>query len=238
MDKRAFIKQVRNWDADAVAQTLVEQPELAQSIDRSGKTPLHHCAGINALEAGLVIANSIATARALVSAGADVNAIRIIIDDGEEFQASPLWYAVAWGKNAALARILLEQQAKPDNNAMKSAIWDQDELMSELLFSFGGKIDAVINHETPLLQTVRAGRLKLLNWLVKNGANINFQDRDGLTSLHHAVKGKHTQAQCEELLRLGANPHVMANDGTTAISLARSSGKKKLVALLKKSAEA
>src|SRR6185295_3913339 len=109
------------------------------------------------------VSESIATARVLLEAGADVNAIRVIIDDGEEFLATPLWYAVAWGKNLALARLLLETGAHPDNNAVGSAIWDQDLVMAELLRSHGGNINHKFRGETPLLRAVRGRRLRLLN---------------------------------------------------------------------------
>ncbi|HEY6119762.1 MAG TPA: hypothetical protein VIV66_07375, partial [Pyrinomonadaceae bacterium] len=77
MDKRAFIKHVRNWEVDLVKEALAQEPDLACHVDQIGKTPLHHCAGINAGAAKLSIVDSVKTAQALVEAGADVNAIRI-----------------------------------------------------------------------------------------------------------------------------------------------------------------
>src|SRR5215211_527382 len=99
MDKRAFINHVRHWDSKWVRAALAKEPGLANYVDRSGKSALHHCAGINATEHGLVVLNAVKTAQALVEAGADVNYIRVIIDEGEKFHATALWYAVAWGKN-------------------------------------------------------------------------------------------------------------------------------------------
>lgn len=234
MDKRLFIKHVRNWDFEPVSKALTEDAQLANYVDQIGKTPLHHCAGVNPLEAGLKVRNSIETAGALLSAGADVNAVRIIIDDGEEFHATPLWYAVAWGKNVDLACFLLEHDAQPDDNAVRSAIWDEDLAISKLLLSFGGNIDPVIHQETPLLQTTKAKRFKLLDWLVMNGADINFQDAPGYTALHYGVKRNHNLAQMEQLLRHGADPKLKARDGTTPLSIAKRLGKEKLAALLQK----
>lgn len=162
-----------------------------------------------------------------------MNAIRVIIDDGEEFLATPLWYAVAWGKNLALARLLLETGAHPDHNAVSSAIWDQDLLIAELLRSHGGEFDHKSRGETPLLRTAKARRFRLLTWLTENGANINFRDALGYTALHHAVKGTHTLAELEELLRHGAKLNVKAKDRSTPISLAKAAGKARLVSLLK-----
>ena len=232
MDKRKFIKSVRNWESRVVETALADDPALARDVDKIGKTPLHHCAEIDPKKFRLKVANSIETAKALLDAGADVNAIRIIMDEGEEFLATPLWYAVAWGKNLALARLLLETGAHPDNNAVGAAIWDQDLAMAELLRSHGGEIDHTFRGETPLLRTVKGKRLRLLKWLTENGADINARDDKGYTALHYAAKGTHTLVQVEELLRHGARPDIQAKDNSTALSLARALKEKKLVALL------
>jgi uncharacterized protein len=233
LDKRAFIKRVRSWESASVKLALRQEPSFATYKDQIGKTPLHHCAEINPQKFGLKVADSLKTARALLAAGADVNAIRVIIDDGEEFYASPLWYAVAWGKNPDLAHLLLENKARPDHNAVGSAIWDQDFRMAALLHSHGGNIDHEFRGETPLLRTVKAKRLKLLKWLIDNGADINFQDGKGYTALHYAANGNHTLAQAEALLQCGAKPKLKAKDGSTAISLSEAKGKAKLAQLLR-----
>jgi ankyrin repeat protein len=229
MDKKRFIKHVRQWDAPAVKKALIEQPELANFTDQNGKTPLHHCAEINASKYGFSVGDSVKTAKALIAAGADVNALRIIMDEGEEFHARPLWYAIAWGKNFEMARLLLESGADTDR-WLGTAVWDQDLKMAELLLFHGAKIDQVFRGDTPLLQTVKSRRLKLLDWLVKNGANINYQDPKGYSALHYAVNGTHTIGEVEQLLKLGADPRLKGADGKTAFDLAER--KPKLRALL------
>jgi ankyrin repeat protein len=233
VDKRAFIKAVRDWEAATVAASLANEASLARYVDKVGKTPLHHCAEIDPRKFRLQISDSIDTAKALLDAGADVNAIRVIMDDGQKFLASPLWYSVAWGKNLPLARMLLETGAHPDDNAVSSAIWDQDLMMAELLRSHGGNIDHKSNGETPLIRTLKAKRFRLLNWLTENGANINAKDAAGYTALHHAAKGSHTLAQVEELLKHGAKPNLKAKDGTSPVSLAQAAGKSRMVDLLR-----
>jgi len=233
MDKRAFITSVRSWQVSLVNAALGAEPSLASYVDKIGKTPLHHCAEIDPRKSHLNVTDSLKTAGALLSAGAEVNAIRIIIDDGEEFQATPLWYAVAWGKNYDLVKLLLEQGAHPDHNATASAIWDQNLRMAELLRTHGGNIDYASPDGTPLFRTVKARRLKLVKWLIDHGAKINFQDVAGFSALHYAVKGNHTLAQVEELLSYGAKPQLKAKDGSTPITLAEAKGKPRLMRLLK-----
>jgi ankyrin repeat protein len=231
MNKQAFIKQVRNWEFASVRKALAEEPALALHVDKNGKQPLHHCAGINAKEAKLAVADSLKTAKALIEAGADVNGVRIIIDDGEEFRATPLWYAVAWGKNFELSQLLLKEGAQPEG-CMWAVCWAEDEPMADLLHSFGAKIDPVFHDQTPLLEIVKAKRFGLLKWLVANGSNINFQDSHGYSALHYAIERNHNLAQIDELLRLRANPSLKARDGTTPMSLAKKLGKTKLAQLL------
>lgn len=233
MDKRSFIKSVRAWDAATVERALAKNPTLATFRDENGKEPLHHCAGINRIKPGLEVEDSIRTAKALVGAGADVNAVRIIIDEGEEFHATPLWYAVAWGRNMDLARYLLENGADP-NNCMWAAVWDQNLTMAQMLRDFGADIDPVFHDETPLLLCVKSKRLKPLSWLVQNGANINFQDSEGRSPLHFAVKRDYTLAQVRELLDLGADASSRANNGETPLSIAIERRKTKLTAMLER----
>jgi ankyrin repeat protein len=232
MDKRVFIRNVRTWQSAAVQAALGSDRGLASYVDKIGKTPLHHCAEIDARKFGLSVVDSLKTTRALLRAGGDANAVRIIIDDGEEFCATPLWYAVAWGKNYDLARLLLECGAQPDDNAVGSAIWDQDLRLAELLRKHGGRIDHASHGETPLLRTVKARRWKLIGWMIDHGANINFQDAKGFSVLHHAAKGAHTLAEVDQLLRYGVNPKLRTKDGSTALSLAAANRKPKLVKLL------
>lgn len=234
MDKRGFIKAVRSWDSKIVARAVSNDPGLARYVDQIGKTPLHHCAEIDSKKFGLNTVDSLATAKALIKAGADVSSVRIIIDDGEEFAATPLWYAVAWGKNLPLVHLLLDSGAHPDDNAIGSAIWDQNQEMAELIRSRGGQVDHKFRGDTPLLRTIKSRRYQLLSWLVENGADINARDASGNTALHFAAKGSHNLAQIGELLRLGAKPGLKAKDGNTPLSIAKANDKQKLTALLMK----
>jgi len=212
-----------------VKSALKQDPGLADFSDQNGKTPLHHCAEINPVKFCLPARESVKTAKALIAAGANVNALRIIMDEGEEFHARPLWYAIAWGKNYDLAKLLLESGAETDR-WLGTAVWDEDVKMSELLLSHGAEIDPVFRGDTPLLHNVKSRRMKLIPWLVKNGANINYQDHRGYTALHYAVKGPHTIAEVESILKLGANPTLKGADGKTPLDLAAE--KPKLFAVL------
>ena len=148
MDKKAFIKAVRNWESQTVAAAIAKEHALARYVDKNGKAPLHHCAEIDPRKYGFKVSNSIATAKVLLDAGANV----IIIDDGEKFLATPLWYAIAWGKNHALARLLLETGAHPD---------DKEELLRH-----GAKPDIKAkDRSTPISLAHATGKSKLISLL-------------------------------------------------------------------------
>jgi len=82
---------------------------------------------------------------------------------------------------------------------MWAAVWDQNLRIAELLLSHGAEVNPVVHNEMPLLLVVKSKRLKLLDWLVKNGADLNFRDAKGYAALHHAIKRKYTAAQVKML---------------------------------------
>ena len=75
---RTFITSVRSWQVSAVRRGTQRRADLASCADKIGKTPLHHCAGIDPRKFHLDVNDSLKPPPRLLRAGADVNAIRII----------------------------------------------------------------------------------------------------------------------------------------------------------------
>lgn len=230
MDKKRFMTSVREWDADAVTHALRAAPELAALVLPNGKTTLMCCADADVAKARRAAAESVAVAAALIDAGADVQAMRIIVDEGEEFRATALWYAVAWGRNLELARFLLERGADP-HDCLWAVTWSEDATMAALLLEFGAQLERRFQGRTPLLDAVHSKKFKLVPWLVENGADINAADDAGETVLHYAVAQRFTAAQTELLLRLGADPTKTTAARVTPLELARELGRSKTLAL-------
>ncbi|KAK2554292.1 Protein phosphatase 1 regulatory subunit 27 [Acropora cervicornis] len=67
-------------------------------------------------------------------------------------------------------------------------------------------------------QLVKDGNLKCVRMLVTLGADVNMQDEQGCTSLHHSVNGGHI-AVTKFLLRSGANPDISNADGEFPVDL-------------------
>lgn len=214
-----FLDAARRWDAPVVAEALRVHPDLATITDRSGRTALHLCAGASTSKTRRPPSASIATAKALLSAGAALDAVHDIPDDSELFPAHPLWHAIARGNNRTLARFLLREGANPDY-CLWAVVWSDDVVTAKLLHGYGANLDLTFHGETPLLYATRLRRTRMTRWLLRHGANPNIGDAEGRTPLAHAVRRRYSAAEVEELLRHGADPRVSARDGSTAISLA------------------
>jgi ankyrin repeat protein len=214
-----FLDAARRWDAAVVEEALRVHPELATVTDRSGRTALHLCAGASAGKTRRPPSASVATARALLSAGAALDAVQEIPDDGELFPAHPLWHAIARGNNRTLARFLLREGANPDY-CLWAVVWSDDVVFAKLLHQHGANLDLTFHSETPLLYATRLRRTRMTRWLLRHGADPNIGDAEGRTPLAHAVRRRYPAAEIEELLRHGADPRVSARDGSTPISLA------------------
>lgn len=214
-----FFAAARRWDAALVTEALRAHPELLASTDRAGRCALHVCAATPAERAPRPVSASIATARALLAGGADIDAVHHIPDSGEVFPATPLWHAIARGRNRSLARFLLRQGANP-NYCLWAVVWNDDVVTARLLHSHQADLDLTFHDETPLLYATRLRRTRIARWLLAHGANPNIGDADGITPLAVAIKRRHSLGEIEQLLAHGADQHTAGRDGKCPRSLA------------------
>ena len=186
MSKTALFKACKAWDDKAAGMILAADPALIHALDAKGRTALHLCAGVP-LTAERSAEAAVATAKVLLSAGAEINAIQEIPDDGEIFPATPLWYAVSWGKNLPLAAHLLAAGADPDN-CLFAVVWSGDLDLLRLLLRAGSDTELRFGGETPLHYAARLGRIEAVLALIGAGARTDARDRKGMTPLDHARK--------------------------------------------------
>ena len=185
MSKTALFKAAAAWDAPEVARLLSDDPSLSHSRDAKGRTALHICAR-RRWDGKVPTGNSsIATARALLRAGVELNAVYEIPDDGDLFPATALWCAVAWGRNVPLVRDLLKRGANPDH-CLAAVVWANDAPLARLLLKAGSRTELTFGGETPLHYAARLGREKLIEELVAAGADIRATDSKGRTALEYA----------------------------------------------------
>lgn len=216
--KTSFFEAAKRWRADDVAAALRERPDFAATVDARGRTALHVCARPEARSAAARAA-ALATAKALVQAGADVNAVQPIPDGGEVFPAMPLWYAVAFGKNRPLATFLLKHKADP-NHCLFAMVYADDLSSAKLLRHYGARLDDTFDGETPLIYAARHSRAKFMEWLLREGADARIGDRRGLTALHHAVRRRLPDSTLRALVKHGADPRAVSKTGVAVADLA------------------
>ncbi len=82
------------------------------------------------------------------------------------FKATPLWYAVAWGRNANLVSLLLRSGASP-RGCLWACVWADDLEMAKTLVKAGAPLNETIGGETPLEYAVRAKRPAFVKLLRK-----------------------------------------------------------------------
>ena len=216
--KTGFFDAVRDWRVGDVAAAVRERPDFVAVLDSLGRTALHVCARRAARDAADVAA-SLATAKALVKAGADVNAIQPIKEGDEVFPATALWYALAFGRNRPLASYLLKQHADP-NHCMFAMAYADDPKSAKLLRRFGAGLEETAEGETPLIFAARHRRAKFMEWMLRGGADPNGRDRRGFTALHHAVRRRLPDSTLRALKKHGAGVRATATDGTSVADLA------------------
>ncbi|CAH3192927.1 unnamed protein product, partial [Porites evermanni] len=163
--------------------------------------------------------------RYLVENGADIN---VCSDD----HCTPLMIAIKMG-HINVATYLVEHGAKVDlkddrgctalHHAMYYYHHDRLEVCS-CLIERGADVNGCYNNKspqngrTPLMIASRYGQLDAMSFLIKQGANVNLQDKEGETALHYAID--RSDVSCEVLSCLienGANFDAFSNSGCTPL---------------------
>jgi ankyrin repeat protein len=213
-------------DGPAVDRLLDARPDLLRAVDDRRRNPLHFLCGLPA-DPG-TSARALALAGRLLDRGLDVNAPAFV--EGA-FQATPLWYAIARGRNLPLARWLLRRGSSPEH-ALWAAAFAEDLPAIDLLVRSGARLDPVTEDETPFLGAIKWSRFAGAERLLKHGADVNFQNSKGLTALHLVLKKSSDRRHVEMLLRHGADPTLRSRDGTAPLDLVRNRRDKSLFTLL------
>ena len=116
---------------------------------------------------------------------------------------------------------LTDRQKKMANEALKQAIYSGAYDIAESLLRLGADANYKYNVEgASVLQLAsRRGNTKIIDLLLKNGANIEGKDKDGQTALAHAViAGK--SATAEALIKKGADVNTQDIGGNTPLIIA------------------
>jgi ankyrin repeat protein len=217
-----MLSMVRALDAAGAIGSLRESPELIDYRDERGRNWLHICCGVDIKGNDKKASESIKIAEALLEAGIPID--REAFVEGK-WKATPLWFVVSRGRNLRLAEYLLKQGANP-NYCLFAASWNHDLAAIRLLVRHGADIDdlSVVDlneNETPFLGAIKYSRFEAAEELLKHGADVNFQDRKGMTALHYMLKKGSDKKHFAMLIAHGARGDLKNKDGVTAAELMR-----------------
>ncbi|XP_037816902.1 inversin [Lucilia sericata] len=213
-------------DLVAAASIAVAAPELLESADEDGFTPLHLA----------VIQGNLAMVNLLLANKADVNAV-------DKEGHSVVHWATVCGEVGALRSVLAAgaNVTTPDINGgsplhyaaqMCGASYEGKlsqtnssklalEILGILLAHPQCSVDVQDKDgRQPLLWAASAGSAKAVIALVKAGARVESADKDGLTALHCAASRGHTECIDTLISLCGAPTDLIDTNGCTALHYA------------------
>ena len=188
-------------------------------------TALHFAAGSSD--------NSGEILRCLIENGADVNGVN-------KRKHTPLMIAAKMGRINALTLLIkhgadVDLQDSDGYKALHHPVYGSD-ISSEILsclIGIGADVNARTNNGVaPLMIAAEKGHINAVTSLVKCGANVHLQDKDGNTALHYAAHFRDGLPEIVEmLLNLGAS-HMCNHQGLTPLYQACISRNKAVVKCL------
>lgn len=213
---------VRSMDWSGVARALRENADLLRHRDAKGRNWLHLCCGVDIGGAPRKAADSIRTAEVLVDAGLLIN--QEAFTEGK-WKATPLWFAIARGRNLLLAEYLLKRGSNP-NYCLWAAAFNRDIPAIRLLVRHGAdvndsSVDDLAENESPFLGAIKWSHFEAAEELLKLGADVNYQDHKGMTALHYMLKKGSDKRFFPMLIAHGARGDLSNSQGVRAADLMR-----------------
>ena len=139
----------------------------------------------------------------------------------DAWKATPLWFAIARGRNLLLAEYLLERGCDP-NYALWAAAFNDDLEAIDLLVGYGAIVDdPSVPDETPFLSAVKVSHFPPAGRLLDHGADVNVQDPKGMTALHYMLKKQSDKVHFEMLIAHGARGDIPNREGLTVVDIMR-----------------
>jgi uncharacterized protein len=198
--KTALLRLVRGLDVTGVREALDESPVLLGRRDDRGRSWLHLACSVDV------------SARPAADVDASVALAALLVDKGlghsdaafteGSWRATPVWFAVARGRNRPLVAWLLDHGADP-GHSLWAAAFNRDLETIDLLLDHGANIDAVTEDETPFLSAVKVSHFREAWRLAERGADVAFVDSRGMTARDYMERKHSAREHFEALARYG-----------------------------------
>lgn len=214
VSKSAMLELTKGWRWRELRAALADGAP-AHARDRRNRSWLHLCSAVDARRGDRKARDGVKTAQLLIDAGLDIHDAAFT---EENFQATPLWYAVAFGHNLPLAKHLLARGARPDH-CLWAAAFNDDAPMLRLLVKHGAPVDAVAEGATPLFFAAQWSRFRAVRELLALRACPDWRDAKGRTALHCLLRKGASPAALRMLITGGARLDIPDRDGRTAAQI-------------------
>jgi hypothetical protein len=208
---------VRHFRWKEVRAVVRDYPALLGYRDERGRNWLHQVASVNVKKPKRSAAASVKTAGVLLDAGIDVNDPAFV--EGNNFKATPLWFAIAFGENLPLAHFLIHEGSSPDY-CLWAAVNRDSPPSIRLLLDHGARIPS--NPDASLLMAaILWNKFVAAKELLLLGLDPNFRDDKGMTALHYLLKKDADTKHIRMLINAGARGDIPNAKGDTAIAIMR-----------------
>jgi ankyrin repeat protein len=186
--KTAWFTAAKTWNRARIEELHQQSPELIITTDPKGLNALHIACAVRLGKASLHEEFGIRTAGQLLDAGIDIESVAFRDDDGGEWQANAVWFAVSRGQNLPLVKFLLDRGGDP-SYSMFAVLWGYKPDFARELVKHNPRMNLRGGDgRTVLHAAVNPSRLEVLNLYLDAGADPWIPDNQGVTPLDLARK--------------------------------------------------
>ncbi|GJQ88623.1 hypothetical protein Trydic_g9064 [Trypoxylus dichotomus] len=122
--------------------------------------------------------------------------------------------------------LLLQHGANPNSNngrfysILESAIQSRNEDIVRMLLKHNADVNTIYRDKTPLLYAIIVSTRAIVELLLRNGADVNYADGYGMTSLMYVTRYRRSKDILQLLLNFNADVNVENEDGETPLGMA------------------
>jgi ankyrin repeat protein len=171
-----------------IKEFLQQAPDFLSATNPKGLNALHVACAVWPGKPRLQEENGIKTVTALLRAGIDIESVAFEDNDGGEWRANAVWFAVGKGQNFSLLRFLLKHGGDP-SYSLFAVLWGYKPEFARELVKYKPRMNLRGGDgRTVLHAAVNPNRLEVLNLYLDAGANPWAKDKVGITPLDLAKK--------------------------------------------------